>query len=156
LVESHDGWVVRSLYQGGIVTKRIVLAVWLATVFWLGAASTSGAQAPVFDDGWVLPPDQPTQVEMVSACDGGSYESCIHEKCAQYGCDPNQLIRVMYCESGGDPTAYRARGDGTGDVGLFQIHDGTWGSIAWAGPYAQIDWAAAMFANGQAGHWVCT
>jgi hypothetical protein len=83
------------------------------------------------------------------------YEGTIAAECGgDAGCI-SWMTRVIGCESGWDPNAYRARGDGTGDVGLLQIHDGTWGSLAWAGPYAQISWAADMYFAGGTGHWVC-
>lgn len=61
----------------------------------------------------------------------------------------------MYCESGGDPNAWHPNPYGGSDVGLFQINDATWGDIAYAGPYAQIEWAAGMFAAGMSYHWSC-
>lgn len=83
------------------------------------------------------------------------YEQAIHEACARHGCNGDYLVAVMLCESGGDPNAWHPNPYGGSDVGLFQIHDLTWGSIAYADPYSQIEWAAAMFAAGQSHHWVC-
>jgi len=78
------------------------------------------------------------------------YEGAITDACARHGCDSSQLIRVMYCESGGDPTAYNAV---TGDEGLFQINNSIWG--VGVDPYAQIEFAAHMFATGQGYFWIC-
>ena len=80
----------------------------------------------------------------------GGYEAAIYDACARYGCDGNQLVRVMYCESGGDPYAVNPV---TGDYGLMQIDLDVWGPIT--DPYAQIEFAASMFASGQGYHWVC-
>jgi soluble lytic murein transglycosylase-like protein len=85
----------------------------------------------------------------------GGYEDAITSACATYRCDPTQLIRVMYCESEGNPAAWSPNPNGGSDVGLFQINDATWGDIAYAGPYEQIDWAAQMFAAGLGYHWLC-
>lgn len=78
----------------------------------------------------------------------GGYEDAIYAACATYGCDGSQLVRVMYCESGGNPGAAGVHGE----QGLFQIMP-FWG-VGWD-PYAQIDWAAQMFASGQGSMWVC-
>lgn len=77
--------------------------------------------------------------------------------CSVYGCDSNQLVRVMYCESGGKPNS------SNGSVkGLFQHEEAYWktrsarvglaGASIWD-PEAQIKVTAYMFANGQASHW---
>lgn len=78
------------------------------------------------------------------------YEEYIYSACAQHGCDGGQLVRVMYCESGGDPGAVNPV---TGDYGLFQINLGVWGPIT--DPYAQIEFAAEKFASGQGYLWIC-
>ena len=83
------------------------------------------------------------------------YEQAIYDACARHGCNGDQLVRVMYCESGGDPGAWSPNPYGGSDIGLMQINDATWGSIAYAGPYEQIEWAAGMFAAGLGYHWVC-
>lgn len=83
------------------------------------------------------------------------YESAIYEACARHGCDGDQLVRVMYCESGGDPSAVNPV---TGDTGLFQFNPSTW--YAWGGgdiwnPYEQIELAAWAWGQGLGYHWVC-
>lgn len=83
------------------------------------------------------------------------YEEAIVDACARHGCDAGHLIDVMYCESGGDPGAWHPNPYGGSDIGLMQINDATWGDIAYAGPYEQIEWAAQMFAAGLGYHWVC-
>jgi hypothetical protein len=80
------------------------------------------------------------------------YERAIYDACSRYGCDPAQVIRVMYCESSGDPGAVGAQGE----RGLFQFHpQGEWPHGAWYGPYEQIELAASLFAAGRADAWVC-
>jgi hypothetical protein len=81
------------------------------------------------------------------------YESEIAAQCAEKGCDAGLVTAVMYCESGGDPDAWHPNPYGGSDVGLFQVNDATWGEVAWAGPWVQIDWATTMIANGGIGHW---
>lgn len=86
----------------------------------------------------------------VGASAQSGYESAIYDACARHGCNGDQLVRVMYCESGGNPYAVNPV---TGDYGLMQINLNVWGPIT--DPYAQIEFAAHMFATGQGYHWVC-
>lgn len=80
------------------------------------------------------------------------YESAVYSACAQYGCDPEQVIRVMNCESGQNPYAVGPNGE----RGLMQFHpQGEWPYAAWYGPYEQIDLAAQLFAAGRSDAWVC-
>ena len=89
----------------------------------------------------------------------GDFESTIRSACNNYGCNPEQLIRVMYCESGGRSNAVNGVYSG-----LFQFHPNTFRANAnrigltnadiW-NPYHQIQVAAWMFANGQAWQWGC-
>ncbi|GEM_PF-1352899 len=89
----------------------------------------------------------------------GDFEGSIRTACSQYGCDPEQLIRVMYCESGGRSNAVNGI-----HSGIFQFNPNTFKSNAkrvglvdadiW-NPYHQITVAAWMFANGQAWQWQC-
>lgn len=83
------------------------------------------------------------------------YESAIFDACARYGCDGATLVRVMYCESQGDPSAVNPV---TGDTGLFQFQPSTFyaygGTDIW-NPYNQIEIAAQMWAAGLGYHWVC-
>ncbi len=90
------------------------------------------------------------------------YESLIRERCNELGCNADQVIRVMYCESGGRANAVN-RG-GSGASGLFQFMPKTFAANAkrigladasiWD-PKAQIYVATYMFARGQAGQWSC-
>jgi soluble lytic murein transglycosylase-like protein len=70
-------------------------------------------------------------------------------------------LRVAYCESRYDPLAYNGI---LGASGLFQIIPGTWransaragyGGASVFDPVANVNVAAFMFANGQAGQWAC-
>lgn len=89
----------------------------------------------------------------------GDFEGAIRSSCAIYGCNPEQLIRVMYCESGGRSNAVNGI-----HKGLFQFNPRTFevnarragvpGANIWD-PYSQITVAAWMFANGQAWQWSC-
>jgi soluble lytic murein transglycosylase-like protein len=94
--------------------------------------------------------------------DSFDYEGLIRERCDALGCDANQLIRIMYCESGGRANAVN-RG-GSGASGLFQFMPRTFSAnaarIGLAGASiwdarAQIYVATYMFANGQAWQWSC-
>ena len=92
---------------------------------------------------------------------GINTESLIRERCAQLGCNSEQIIKVMYCESGGRSDAYNAS---SGASGLFQFMPSTFAANAarigisnssiWD-PYAQVMVATSMFANGQASQWSC-
>jgi soluble lytic murein transglycosylase-like protein len=84
------------------------------------------------------------------------YEAAIYDACAIYGCDPAQLVRVMYCESGGNPYAVGPNGE----LGLFQYHPASHNPAGyWAaanGDYVgQIYIAAQDFAAGLGYFWVC-
>lgn len=85
----------------------------------------------------------------------------IRAAAAKYGADPEQLLRVAYCESRYDALAYNGI---LGASGLFQIIPGTWAAnsvrAGWSGasvwdPVANASVAAWMFAHGQAGQWAC-
>jgi hypothetical protein len=101
---------------------------------------------------------QPT-VAVVSA--SGDFQSAIYTACANFGCNASQLIRVMYCESGGRSGAYNKSGP---YIGLFQFLSSTFNANArrvgianpnvWD-PYQQISVAAYMFSIGQSGQWGC-
>ncbi|MEK6208385.1 MAG: G5 domain-containing protein [Chloroflexota bacterium] len=87
-------------------------------------------------------------------------EAIIREAAAAHGADPEQLVRVAYCESRFNPGAYNA----SGAAGLFQFMPGTWAANSvrsgYAGasvydPVASANVAAWMFARGQAYQWVC-
>ena len=88
-------------------------------------------------------------------------EAIIRAAAAKYGADPQQLLRVAWCESHYNPSAYNGN---SGASGLFQIIPGTWaanspragygGASVWD-PVANANVAAWMFAHGQAGQWAC-
>ncbi len=85
----------------------------------------------------------------------------IRAAAAKYGVDAEQLLRVAYCESRYDPSAYNGI---LGASGLFQIIPGTWaansvragygGASVWD-PVANANVAAWMFSRGQAYQWAC-
>lgn len=87
-------------------------------------------------------------------------EGLIRSNCEIQGCDSNQLIRVMYCESGGRTNAYNK----SGASGVFQFMPRTFAANAkragvenpdiWNGEQ-QVRVAAWMFARNQAWQWVC-
>ena len=87
-------------------------------------------------------------------------EQIIRDAAAAQGADPDQLLRVAYCESRYNPGAYNA----SGASGLFQFLPSTWaansvragfaGASVWD-PVASANVAAYMFRMGQAGQWVC-
>lgn len=82
------------------------------------------------------------------------YVTAIYAACERYGCDPNQLIRVVDCETGG--TWNHGVVGPNGERGIFQFHpNGEWPYAAWYGPYEQIELAAQLFADGRADAWVC-
>lgn len=87
-------------------------------------------------------------------------EAIIRDAAAAHGVDPEQLLRVAYCESRFNPGAYNA----SGASGLFQFMPRTWAANSVrAGyadasafdPVASANVAAWMFARGQAYQWVC-
>lgn len=130
--------------------RRLIIAASLAAALWAG--SVTAQDVPVLEDGhWVLPATG--SVGMAApAAQGGSYEQAIIDACARYGCDASQLIRVMYCESGGDPNAVGPNGE----RGLFQYHpNGHNPGAAWVDPYTQIEIAASEWAAGLGYLWVC-
>jgi soluble lytic murein transglycosylase-like protein len=87
--------------------------------------------------------------------------SIIRDAAAKYGVDPEQLLRVAYCESRYDPLAYNGI---LGASGLFQIIPGTWransvpagygGASVWD-PVSNANVAAWMFAKGESRQWTC-
>ncbi len=88
-----------------------------------------------------------------------AYESIIIEQCAAVGCDASQVIRIMYCESSGNP--YAANNI---YFGLFQHHVNYWPIRASRygipessiyDPYAQVHVTARMFAEGLSYLWEC-
>jgi hypothetical protein len=87
------------------------------------------------------------------------YENLIVQKCAQFGCNSSQVIRIMYCESTANPHATNGRYQG-----LFQHDSHAWptrasiygvpGSNVLSGD-AQVHVTAQMFANGLSYLWEC-
>jgi hypothetical protein len=88
-------------------------------------------------------------------------EAIIRAAAAAWGADPEQMLRVAWCESRYDPAAFNSRDS---DSGLFQFIPSTWAANSVrAGhegaspfdPVASANVAAFMFARGQAWAWVC-
>jgi uncharacterized protein YabE (DUF348 family) len=87
-------------------------------------------------------------------------EAIIRDAAARQGADPEQLLRVAWCESRFNPGAYNA----SGATGLFQFMPRTWAfNSARAGyegaspfdPVASANVAAWMFVRGSANLWSC-
>lgn len=88
-------------------------------------------------------------------------ERIIRDAAARWGADPEQLLRVAWCESRFNPLAYNPS---HGDSGLFQFIPSTWAAnapragYAGASPFdavANANTAAMMFSRGQAWQWTC-
>ena len=79
---------------------------------------------------------------------------------AQYAVSPDEMTRVMMCESSGKADAI---GDNGLAFGLFQFHENTFNlfskeigeKLDWKNPEHQIKLASWSFANGKQGHWTC-
>jgi hypothetical protein len=86
-------------------------------------------------------------------------EEAIHSSCHQNGCIGEQLIKVMYCESGGRSNAINGV-----HKGIFQFNPRTFNANSkraglenpdiW-NPEHQIKVASWMFGNGQSWQWSC-
>ena len=85
----------------------------------------------------------------------------IRAAAARWGADPQQLLRVAYCESRYDAYAFNPQDN---DSGLFQFIPGTWSrnsvraGYGGASPFdavASANTAAMMFAERQAWQWTC-
>ena len=92
---------------------------------------------------------------------GGDIEAIIRAAAAAQGADPDQLLRVAYCESRYNPSAVNSS---SGAAGLFQFMPATWaansvragfGGASVFDPVAAANVAAYMFHMGQAGQWSC-
>ncbi len=91
-----------------------------------------------------------------------AYEAAIIDQCNAVGCDPNQVIRVMMCESSGNP--YAVNTSNNTFYGLFQHHINYWpiranrygvpGASIYD-PYAQIHVTTRMFSEGLGYLWEC-
>jgi len=66
----------------------------------------------------------------------------VEDACGDQGC-VDTIMWLIFCESRGDPTAVHPNPYGGTDVGLLQINDATWGSVAYADGVTQIYWTAA-------------
>ena len=137
------------------IVRWIVVGLSLALVIALASPTTAAQEVPTLVDGvWLLP--EPESAGMGPDPQwGSSYEQTAYEACAVHGCDGDYLITIMNCESGQDPGAWHPNPYGGADVGIMQINDATWGSIAYAGPHEQIWWAAEKIAAGYGSIWSC-
>ena len=88
-------------------------------------------------------------------------EAVIRSAAAAWGADPDQLLRVAWCESRYNAYAVNAR---SGAAGLFQFMPATWavnsvragyGGASVFDAVANANTAAYMFRNGQAAQWSC-
>lgn len=104
---------------------------------------------------------KPLPVVAVPPPAGGDMQAIIVAAAARWGADPTQLLRVAYCESRYNPSAYNAS---SGASGLFQFLASTWAAnsvrAGYAGasvfdPVANANTAAYMFSIGQARQWQC-
>ena len=88
----------------------------------------------------------------VPAAAPADIEAIIRAAAARWGADPTQLLRVAWCESRYNPSAYNA----SGASGLFQFMPRTWaansvragysGASVWD-PVASANTAAYMFSK---------
>jgi Transglycosylase SLT domain len=119
----------------------------IGLMFGFGMANPATAQTvpTMHDGGWVMPVQDGN-----TAFVGESYEDMIYEVCATEGCavSPETMIRVMYCESGGDHSAVGPNGE----LGIMQI-DPRYHSEAYGSPYQQIEYAAKHL--GVDVYWAC-
>jgi hypothetical protein len=85
----------------------------------------------------------------------GAVADIIRAAAAKWGADPNQLLRVAYCESHLNPNSYNSS---SGATGLFQFKPATFyghgGHDIWSAT-DQADVAAHMFSQGLAYEWSC-
>ena len=109
----------------------------------------------------VTPVDEVRRVGTKPAPAPADIESVILSAAAAWGADPNQLLRVAWCESRYNPYALNAR---SGAAGLFQFMPATWAANSVRAGYAganvfdavaNANTAAYMFRNGQAAQWSC-
>jgi len=109
----------------------------------------------------VTPVDEVQRVGTKPAPAPADIESVILSAAAAWGADPDQLLRVAWCESRYNPYALNAR---SGAAGLFQFMPATWAANSVRAGYAganvfdavaNANTAAYMFRNGQAAQWSC-
>ncbi|HKW78600.1 MAG TPA: G5 domain-containing protein [Candidatus Limnocylindria bacterium] len=88
-------------------------------------------------------------------------DAIIRAAAADWGADADQLLRVAWCESRYNPSAYNAS---SGASGLFQFMAATWtansaragyGGASVFDPVASANTAAFMFSIGQSRQWAC-
>lgn len=92
-----------------------------------------------------------------------TYQQKVEVGCATFGCNSDQLIRVMNCESGQNSNAINRREPGQ-PSGLFQYKFQTWSSFTqkagipnaniWDAD-AQIYTTTWAFSNNLSSHWAC-
>lgn len=101
-----------------------------------------------------------TSLSTVAPKAKGTFAEQITARCEILGCNSSQLIRIMKCESSGNPSAV---GSGT-YIGLFQFLPSTFNAFKIKAGLPngeiyngsdQIHVATYMFANGQANQWGC-
>jgi len=92
-----------------------------------------------------------------------TFDQKIEVACAYFGCNSNQLKRVMDCESGGNPFAVNRREKGQ-PSGLFQYKFQTWQNFTQKAGIpdadiwdtdSQIFTTAWAFSNNLGSHWAC-
>lgn len=157
----------RQRVKGGIVQRRAVIggAVGYALAEMLGVRKAAAQKVPTWNGKeWTLPVQSASDNTMhqlnavapepiYETGGGGSYEDQIVASCNYWGCDPNYLINVMYCESGGDQGAVAYNPDsGNSTCGIFQI-DEMWGGCSMSASQ-QIDFAAEHLTKGDV-WWAC-
>jgi len=87
----------------------------------------------------------------------GAIVEMIYAAAAQYGQDPEAMLRVARCESNLDPNAVNGPGD---THGLFQFLPSTWAGTPYGhhsiyDPWANAHAAAWMWSEGRRNEWVC-
>jgi soluble lytic murein transglycosylase-like protein len=104
---------------------------------------------------------QEAEVALVAARQDLDVPEMIRDAAGRWGLDPNQMLRVAWCESKFDPGAYNRS---SGASGVFQFVPRTW---AWASaavgqaqaspfdPAANVEAAAWLMKTQGARHWTC-
>jgi len=148
--ESRVTFLVRAV--NGVETERTIIA---------SEPISAGIPASRLAETVIAPFNEPAILERILESHRGEIAAIIRAAAAKYGVDPEQLLRVAYCESRYDPLAYNSV---LGASGLFQIIPGTWransvaagyGGASVFDPVANANVAAYMFSIGQARQWSC-
>jgi uncharacterized protein YabE (DUF348 family) len=143
VVTPGEGGEVANTYRVRIVDGREVERTLLSSL------EIAPAQDEVRRVG-TRPPAAPAEIEAI-----------IRQAAAANGADPDQLLRVAWCESRYNPNAFNPA---SGASGLFQFMPLTWSTnsvrAGYAGaspfdPVASANVAAWMFARGSANLWAC-